>query len=443
MIYFDDELCETTTRLADIRRLRRMGWNEDAELDDDGWPLGATRQSLKRNFMSKAFGPILDYVGDFELQQFVFDLFMWSDVEGKKEALRGKPMWQMMKGALWTPQYWKIRHAAALDMQAQCGFPAIFITIAPYEWSAPYHQWLLHHMESLGRQRLGLAGLEALHLAHILTELKREWLAGGDIKHGSASTNCQRNIFGGTDAEGQRLKVNFLSRLEFQDGKRREVTQDYHGRGSVHLHCLIFAETVGPMHLENKLSASIPEEGHPLRGHVLDGQAGRTGSETDKVHLRHSKDDKRLGIRAYSPELLDVIKSHQDVQVERGSGLLLKYAATYLPKFSDGPGKGLMDDSSTAYGAARRVLFTFHPGEAEMWLLLANQLHPSFFMGGTMFHIVAPCPGMWPKPDYVLKDEASTWRAEMCLLQFLRKCNKDGNILDHIRKAHRDSGSTI
>ena len=77
------------------------------------------RQSLKRNFLAKVMGPIADYAGDRELLQFVFDLSTWSDIGGKKGALRGMPMWQAMKGAAW-----------ALDMQAQCDFPVAFVTWA-------------------------------------------------------------------------------------------------------------------------------------------------------------------------------------------------------------------------------------------------------------------------------------------------------------------------
>ena len=461
-LYWDLGLCETVARLSDVRRKQKPGPGEDSEGSGpedweaaDGEQQG--RHSLKRNYLSKALGPIADYAGDHELVQFVFDLSVWSDIGGKKGALQGIPMWQAMKGAAWTPQFWKVRHAAALDMQAQCGYPAAFVTVAPFEWSAPYSTWLLRQMEQLGRQRLKLAGPEALHLAHLLTELFREWVCGGGRKFGDASTSWREPLVGGTREDGSRVKINFVGRLEFQDGKRKEATQSYHGRGAVHLHGLIFAEELGPLHLEQALSATVPAEGHPLRGYVLDGQAGRTGSGwpryegencfdpiNSSVKLQHTPLDKRLGIRGYFPELLDVFKCHQDVQVGAGSGLLLKYAATYLPKFSDGPGKELMDDASSGYGAARRVLFTYHPGEPEMWLLLATQNFPMFFMGGTMMPIIAPHPGMPKKPSYVQHYEAAAgWRAEMTLIEFLRKTNKKGLILEHIRKAHQKAGGDM
>ena len=445
-LYWHMQLCETATRLADVRRQhRREGDTAEEEGDEDA----AGRQSLKRSVVLKALGPIADYAGEYELLHFVFDLSTWSDIGGKKGALQGVPMWHVMKGAPWTPQYWKIRHAAVLDLQAQCGYPVAFVTWAPFEWSAPYHEWILQQMSQLGRHRLGLAGPESLHLAHLLTELFREWLCGGARKAGDASALWQHALFSGTEANGRKVRVNFVGRLEFQDGKRKEATQDYHGRGAVHLHGLLFSERIQNMQLEAKFQATVPPEGHPLRGYVLDGQAGRSGSgwpvfdgpsqydpRNDKVKLHHSREDKRLGIRCYCPEILDVLKCHQDAQLERGSGLVIKYAATYLPKFSDGPGKELMDDHSSGYGAARRVLFTFHPGEPEMWMLLANQMCPMFFMGGTMVPIIAPHPGMPNPPTYVERYEAAQWRGDMCLLEYLRKTNNKGNILEHIRKAY-------
>ena len=454
-LYWDTRLCETATRLADVRRKQRAGHQQDPEDDPMGDETGGQedsngRQSLKRSFLLKAFGPIADYAGDYNLLHFVFDLSTWSDIGGKKGALRGMPMWQAMKGAAWTPQYWQVRHAAALDMQAQCGYPIAFITWAPFEWSAPYHEALLQQMRDLGRQRLGLAGPESLHLAHLLTELFREWVCGGGRKFGDATSQWKAALFGGTKPDGSRVKVNFVGRLEFQDGKRKESTQDYHGRGAVHLHGLVFAESIKHMKLHEKFQATVPAEGDPLRGLVLDGQTSRTGSgwpvfeglshydaAVDKVKLHHSKEDKRLGVRGYSPEVLDVLKCHQDAQIERGTGLMLKYAATYLPKFSDGPGKELMDDSSSGYGAARCALFTFHPGEPEMWMLLANQSFPMFVMGGTMQPIIAPHPGMEQPPAYVALYEQATWRGEMTLLEYLRRVNNKGNILEHIRKAHK------
>ena len=69
------------------------------------------------------------------------------------------------------------------------------------------------------------------------------------------STSRQRSvsgcfcICGPKDGSGTETLVNFVIRLEFQDGKRKRyvnmeeaATQFYHGRGTVHLHMLLWLE---------------------------------------------------------------------------------------------------------------------------------------------------------------------------------------------------------
>ena len=159
-------------------------------------------------------------------------------------------------------------------------------------------------------------------------------------------------------------ELHWASRVPRWHFTRKEATQSYRGRAAVHLHglkCLCREHRPHEASREGKRHSATGREGDPLCGYVLDGQTGRTGSgwpqhlgeneydsAQDKVRLHHNAWDRRLGVRGYLPEVLDVLKCHQDLQLDRGSGLMLKYTATYLPKFSDGPGKELMDDTTAA-----------------------------------------------------------------------------------------------
>lgn len=67
---------------------------------------------------------------------------------------------------------------ALVDLQEQIGLPQLFITIAPYEWSFPYHQWVQDEMEKMCRQRLNLPIAETLHIAHVLTQVVKELVTG-------------------------------------------------------------------------------------------------------------------------------------------------------------------------------------------------------------------------------------------------------------------------
>ena len=76
------------------------------------------------------------------------------------------------------------------------------------------------------------------------------------------------------------------------------------------------------------------------------------------------------GHRAYFKEKLEVTKCQQDVLHGNDKGLLLKYVATYAPKFSDSFAREWLNDEASAFSVARRVLFDYQPAEPEMWLYL-------------------------------------------------------------------------
>ena len=219
---------------------------------------------------------------------FIFDLCLWSDIGAKRHVQPQLSMRIMLKGCTFTPAYWAQRHAAVLDLQRQCGYPILFKTWAPYEWSAPYHAALLHDLAALLRSRQHSAGLETLHLAHVMVELLREWVAGGARKHGEQSSTWKSHAMAATLPGGQRCRINFAARLEFQDGKRKQASQQYHGRGAVHLHALLFAEELEALQLHSRLQATEPPEGHHLRGYVdgpveLHGQ--RVASSRSRVGM--------------------------------------------------------------------------------------------------------------------------------------------------------------
>ena len=239
--------------------------------------------------------------------------------------------------------------------------------------------------------------------------------------------------------------------MEFQDGKRKPKGQQYHGRGTVHSHSLDFLKNKATIKLETKIAAVEPTEEEPLlRGIVLDSQRDRSRSqvavreepsiwddEAARVRLQHKEGDFQKHIRAYFRESMEVTKCHEDVQMADGRHNLLRYVATYAPKFSGSFAKDWLNDSASDYSVARRVAFDYHPLEPEMWLTLAGQLFPQISYGGTLKPIVAPYPGMDEKPSYVERYEDSHWRGEATsLLDFLRKSNDEGDIVQYLKKAY-------
>ena len=148
----------------------------------------------------------------------------------------------------------------------------------------------------------------------------------------------------------------------------------------------------------------------------------------------------RRTFRPHFPETMEVTKCHEDAQQADGNSALLRYVATYQQKFSSSFAKEWLNDEASDYSIARRVLFDHHPLEPEMWLTLFAQKFPQCVMGGTLMDVRAPIPGAEVKPEFVERYERCKWRrGSMTLLEFLRKSNADGGIIQWLKRKHRQS----
>ena len=261
----------------------------------------------------------------------------------------------MLKGAKFSPLYWAVRHNALIDLQRQIGYPTLFFTIAPYEWSFPYHDWVLDEMGKSLRSRLHLPAGETLHITHVFKELVRGLLTGWNQKNTDpkrADRKWTRHILGCKDGSGRETVVNFFGRFEFQDGKRKEGTQKYHGRGTPHLHLLVWNENIDSIKLEDSVSATVPKDDPLVAAYVTadatthgtsvcDIHEGPSGwdAEEKKFRLHHTEEDYTDGRRAYFLDLMDALKCHQDIQLtdsdRDGRWILGRYVGTYVAKFSD------------------------------------------------------------------------------------------------------------
>ena len=443
---------------------------ESDDEEEDAAPLHFAREgrnSAKSSYLAKVLGPTLGYGSTYELFQFVYDLWLWSSLGAKKNTVAA-PMRLAMAGYSFSPEYWQSRHAGLVDLVKQLGLPTLFLTIAPYEWSWPFHKWVEDEAAKMLRARLQLPVAETLHIAHVLAQTVVGFLTGANRQaqksHGNTKA-WRSHLLAAKDGSGKQTVLNFFGRLEYQDGKRRRyvnqeeaATQFYHGRGTVHLHLLVWLQHVESIQLEEVVSATVPAN-NPVQESLVEGsQRSWTGSGWPKepkasyydadagvLHLQHKKEDWSKynsakvpeGIRAYMPDLLNSLHCHVDVQASDGRGMLLKYVSGYVPKFSDSFTTDWLSDQCSDYAIAKRVLTDYHPLEPEMTLQLAMQWYPQCFAGGTLQRFRVPVPWEGPCPERVLQYMRSRWREEdMCLEEFLRKTNKKGQIHNYIKKAY-------
>ena len=266
-------------------------FSEGEEPKDDG----ATRHSIKRLFAALALGKLLGYAADFELLQFAYDLNLWSSIGSKKNLQLAVPMRLMLKGEAFSPHYWRGVHYALLDMVRQVGYPRIFFTIAPYEWSFPYHEWVRDEMQKMLKERLFLPAAETLHMVHVMVQAVKGLLLGRTGGQGRQQA-WQSNLFHVVDEHGQARRLHFFLRLEYQDGTRKAATQDYHGSGRVHVHVVIFVrpEDVEQLRLDEVASATLPED-TDLRGYVEGSQYDRDKKSGWPVHEEATCYDREAG----------------------------------------------------------------------------------------------------------------------------------------------------
>ena len=504
-LYPRTTMCETHIRKADVRRRDRPAGQGSSILDnimfdaddaisaDEGmrdfheqeeeWseadeveavaPLDfarSGRNSAKSAYLAKVLGPTLGYGADYELFQFVYDLWLWSALGAKKNTVEA-PLRVAMSGYSFSPEYWQTRHAALIDVVKQLGLPTLFVTVAPYEWSFPFHSWVEDEMAKLLRGRLRLPVAETLHIAHVLGQAVQGLLTGANKQttSGEDKAGWRSHIFAAKDGSGRKTVVNFFGRLEYQDGKRRRyvnqqevASQFYHGRGTVHLHLLIWLQHVEAVRLEDSLSATVPDD-NPVMASLVEGsQRSWTGSgwplhpgashydASDGVlRLQHKESDfctyndatgDPEGVRGYIKDLLASLHCHIDVQMSDGRGMLLRYVSGYVPKFSDSFTTEWLADACSDYAVARRVLTDYHPMEPEMTLQLAMQWFPQCFAGSTLQRFPVPVPWENELPERVQQYLASPRRAaDMPLADFLRRTNQKGSIHQAFRKRYKDT----
>ena len=423
------------------------GGDDDAEQD--------APHSIKRMFAAKVLSPLLGYASVFEVVQFAYDLQLWTALGSKKNLGFQIPMRIMMRGHPFSPMYWKSVHYGLLDMVRQLGEPKLFWTIAPYEWSFPYHEWVRDELHKELRARLHLPVAETLHILHVLLETVRALLLGG-----TGRARVKEPILKMDGADGKTRKIHSFVRVEFQDGRHKLPTQDYHGSCRVHLHVLLWLdeEDWQSINLHEHVSASLPDD--PTLRKIVEGSqfdqeqtsklprhegASMWDNDARRYRIHHPREAKEQGVRAFFVELMEVLRCHQDLQFAgHDVGLLRAYVAKYVSKFSDSASDEWLNDDAVASTIAATVLFRYKPIEPEEILQLLGarfrQWRVSTVSGGKRDFLV-PLPDDEWMPEIVKAYESSAWaRGQIPLLDFLRKTNEAGEIVQWVRKAHAAAG---
>ena len=108
---------------------------------------------------------------------------------------------------------------------------------------------------------------------------------------------------------------------------------------------------------------------------------------------------------------MPVLRCHQDVQMADGRGLLLRYVAGYVPKFSSAWNAAWLNDEASTFAIVRRILRDYHPLEQEQWMQLAGRSSPQVQSSAQVRKIVAVTPADEP-PAWLMSYRCCDWRSE-------------------------------
>ena len=308
--------------------------------------------------------------------------------------------------------------------------------------------------------RLELDIPETLHQAHLLIQLGKNFVSGQNKAAERAARGHDQQLLQRAKTDGSSAHVTTFLRLEFQDGKRKDPSQDYHGSGRCRCHQLDYisrrdrTSELQALRLHKSVAATMQCDTAAMSGYVQASQLDWKGHTPCAVHtrdsefdqtegaykIRHSADDHRAGVRAYFAPLMEVTKCHQDVQIDGpGEENYAAYTAAYAPKFSDSFSSELLNDDVDANSIAASVLTRYKPCVPEMALQLFGSILrqwqvSTYSSGKTTFQV--PVPDARTLPVQVRQYEQSTWRSDsMTLLEFLRKTNKAGEIAGWVKAA--------
>ncbi len=329
------------------------------------------RSSLKIYFMNKVFGQICDYGTNFELLQFHYDLWIFKTVSAAITTGRNKncSAVRALEDKTFSQEYWKWQHRSLIDAVRQLGYPSLFITISPSEWSFPIPPWISQLRELTGRGETELAAYETIHIVHILEQIVRGYMCGSNDKA------WKSHLFSYQTKSSINNVLNYFYRFEFQK------------RGTVHMHMLVWLKSMSQIGLNN-IRADIPWNNKDDAFLVYNLQSSDKGllqlfddnttvtnsNGTETLKISHPAEAFAQNIRGYITTILPTLQCRMDVQSSDGHGLVLKYVSSYVSKTHGSfHSDCLYTVHTTPYQAAFRHLKEMTPLEPEMWLSLSSK----------------------------------------------------------------------
>ena len=329
------------------------------------------RASSKISYMHKVLSPVVDYSINYDLLQYQYDRWLFKTITGAVNASKasGCSPNRSLENKAFSKTFWQHQHLFLIDAVHQHGFPSLFMTISPYEWTFPFPPFIEEIRNTYGRDTTEVATLETIHIAHVLEQVVRGYITGGN------SNRWRTHVLCSVDQPSSKNVKLYFYRMEFQQ------------RGTLHLHMLVWLNDL-PSIRADLLHASVPWNNAHDAFLVADTQKSHKSClpvnhlpdscvsdlhGNSSLQFHYTEDDANRNIRAYITTLLGSLKCRSDVQLADGKAMLLKYVSSYVTKMHESAtSEALYCKDVTGYQAANSFLRTVTPLEPEMVFQLST-----------------------------------------------------------------------
>ena len=182
--------------------------------------------------------------------QLVFDRWLYKTITGAINSTRilspnsGRPPppFYALQDKPFSIGYWDWQHRNLIDIVRQFGFPSLFITISPSEWSFPLPLWLEAFSIETGYGPTQSACFETLHFMHVLEQIVRGYFCG------SNDSKWCNHVFSYNRTPTNNINAYFY-RFEFKK------------QGTVHIHLLVGLKTLSTL-ISNNLGLTFQQTIH-------------------------------------------------------------------------------------------------------------------------------------------------------------------------------------
>ena len=115
----------------------------------------------------------------------------------KQDSLKYCAIHALLDSKPFSPEYWKWQHRYLIYAVRQYGYPSLFITISPYEWSFTRPLWIQQLMSTLEHPPHSIPFSLKYHFRHTLEQVIRVELiiANGDPSHSAMALDRIETMF--------------------------------------------------------------------------------------------------------------------------------------------------------------------------------------------------------------------------------------------------------